>query len=682
MDQKLKTDRAAIDRIDRQIVELISQRIAAARQIGTTKGRDADLVIRDPKREREIFERWNATAQELGLSGYYVGRVLREILSYSRRIQEGYLSETSSGTTQPVTRVGYQGAVNSYSYLAAKKLFSHREKTALEPHSFRTFRAAVDALVAGELEYVLLPIENTIAGSLNETYELLKEYQLAIVDEEFWQVDHCLAGLPGSTINEIFTIRSHPVALQQCQMFLARTTWASTEAYYDTAVAAESLIAEGNPAVAAICSEECAHALGLDILQKSIADQPHNQTRFVLVSRSAESIDPRLPCKTSLRLALNHREGALAEILQSFAARKINLTKLESRPKPESPWEYEFYVDINGHQDDPAMADAIEEARGHTNYLRILGTYPRRGQELEQVPFTVPTASDNGNGNGRAHSPKSTAIVAPGHSSAQRNTPKRIPVHLGAVEIGGERFVVIAGPCAVENRRQMLDTAQIVRDAGARALRGGAYKPRTSHDSFQGLGWQGVELLTEAGHAYELPVVTEVLRTEDVDRVAAVVDAIQVGARNMQNYALLRKLGTIDRTVILKRGLSATIDELLKAAAYITAGGNHRVILCERGIRTFETATRSTLDVSSVPVLRERTGLPIIVDPSHAAGERHLVEPLALAAAAVGADGLLVEVHANPEAALCDGPQALTADGLQSLMSKLEPIVATHGRTL
>ncbi len=678
MTQKLQTDRDAIDSIDQQIVALISKRIASARQIGSTKGKHTGLAVRDPKREREVYDRWARIAEEHGLSGYYVGRVLREILSYSRRVQEGYLDQDSSETGQPVTRVGYQGTVNSYSYLAAKKLFSHREKTALEPNSFRTFRAAIDALVTGELEYALLPIENTIAGSLNETYELLKEHHLAIVDEEIWPVDHCLAGLPGSNLNEIFTIRSHPVALQQCQTFLARATWASTEAFYDTAAAAESLIAEGNKAVAAICSEESAYALGLDVLQRGIADQPHNQTRFVLIGQNPEPIDQRLPCKTSLRLALNHREGALAEILQSFAVRKVNLTKLESRPKPESPWEYEFYVDLVGHQDDPAVAEAIADARAHTNYLRILGTYPRRGLELDQIPSTAPVQTVGGNGD----SPEAKVPITATVTTRDRTLPERTTVQLGSVEFGGSHFVVIAGPCAVENRRQMLDTAQIVRDAGARVMRGGAYKPRTSHDSFQGLGWQGVELLVEAGRAYELPVVTEVLRTEDVDRVAAVADAIQVGARNMQNYALLRALGTIDRPIVLKRGLSATIDELLKAAAYITAGGNNRVILCERGIRTFETATRSTLDVSSVPVLRQRTGLPVIVDPSHAAGERHLVEPLALAAAAVGADGLLIEVHANPEEALCDGPQALTADDLKSLMAKLEPIVATHRRTL
>jgi 3-deoxy-7-phosphoheptulonate synthase len=213
-------------------------------------------------------------------------------------------------------------------------------------------------------------------------------------------------------------------------------------------------------------------------------------------------------------------------------------------------------------------------------------------------------------------------------------------------------------------------------------LRGGAFKPRTSPYAFQGLGFPGLEILAEAGRAYELPIVTEVLRPEDVERVAEKADMLQVGARNMQNFALLREVGRATRPVLLKRGMSATIEELLLAAEYVMAGGNHRVVLCERGIRTFETATRNTLDISAVPVLKARTHLPVIVDPSHAAGVRELVVPLALAAAAAGADGLIIEAHPNPAAALCDKDQALTSAELAELSQLLRPIVAARGRHL
>jgi 3-deoxy-7-phosphoheptulonate synthase len=213
-------------------------------------------------------------------------------------------------------------------------------------------------------------------------------------------------------------------------------------------------------------------------------------------------------------------------------------------------------------------------------------------------------------------------------------------------------------------------------------LRGGAFKPRTSPYAFQGLGFPGLDLLVEAGRAYELPVVTEVLHPEDVERIAAAADMLQIGARNMQNFALLKEVGRARRPVLLKRGMSATIEELLLAAEYVMSGGNHRVVLCERGIRTFETSTRNTLDISAVPVLKRRTHLPVIVDPSHAAGVRELVIPLALAAAAAGAVGLLVEAHPNPAEALCDKEQALTGDDLATLTASLRPILEAQGRTL
>jgi 3-deoxy-7-phosphoheptulonate synthase len=222
----------------------------------------------------------------------------------------------------------------------------------------------------------------------------------------------------------------------------------------------------------------------------------------------------------------------------------------------------------------------------------------------------------------------------------------------------------------------------MVAGVGARMLRGGAFKPRSSPYSFQGLGFEGLELLAEARSLFGLPIVTEVMRAEDAERVAAVADVLQIGARNMQNFELLKAVGSLRRPILLKRGLSATIDEFLQAAEYIMAGGNHQVILCERGIRTFERATRSTLDISAVPVLRERTHLPVIVDPSHAAGRRALVIPLALAAAAAGADGLMVEAHPCPAEALCDAEQALTGDDLKQLRAALEPLVAAQARTI
>jgi 3-deoxy-7-phosphoheptulonate synthase len=249
-------------------------------------------------------------------------------------------------------------------------------------------------------------------------------------------------------------------------------------------------------------------------------------------------------------------------------------------------------------------------------------------------------------------------------------------------QVGGRELAVIAGPCSVEGAAMLRETALAVRAAGAGMLRGGAFKPRTSPWAFCGLGKEALELLAEVRRETGLPVVTEVMDTRQVDLVAGHADVLQVGARNMQNYALLQELGRIQRPVLLKRGLAATVTELLLAAEHILAHGNRDVILCERGIRTFETATRNTLDVAAVAVLKAETHLPVIVDPSHAGGRAELVAPLAFAAVAAGADGLIVEVHPRPAEALSDGEQSLAPGGFAELMARLRPFAEAAGRTL
>jgi 3-deoxy-7-phosphoheptulonate synthase len=267
-------------------------------------------------------------------------------------------------------------------------------------------------------------------------------------------------------------------------------------------------------------------------------------------------------------------------------------------------------------------------------------------------------------------------------ASSQFKHGQRSVVEVDGRRVGGGNFSLMAGPCTVESREQLLATAEAVKQGGASMLRGGAYKPRTSPYSFQGLGGEGLRLLQEAKEQTGLPIVTELMDQRDLDQVLEVADVVQVGARSMQNYSLLSELGRAGRPVLLKRGLSATLEELLMAAEYILKEGNEDVILCERGIRTFETATRFTLDIMAVPVLKELSHLPVIVDPSHAAGRRDLVGPLSLAAAAAGADGIIVEVHNDPEAAICDGPQAVPADDFAEYAAQVQRVAAVVGNEL
>jgi 3-deoxy-7-phosphoheptulonate synthase len=277
---------------------------------------------------------------------------------------------------------------------------------------------------------------------------------------------------------------------------------------------------------------------------------------------------------------------------------------------------------------------------------------------------------------------RTVPILRPFKLASRDFHPDATVVRLNGISIGGQQLIVMAGPCAVESREQLLETAHIVKAAGAKVLRGGAYKPRTSPYSFQGLGEDGLRLLAEAREETGLLVVTEVMDPQLVPLVSAYADILQIGARNMQNYSLLHAVGEAQRPVLLKRGMMSTVEEMLMAAEYILSHGNNRIILCERGIRTFETYTRNTLDINAVPLLKQLTHLPVIADPSHGTGKWELVEPVSRAAVAAGADGLMIEVHPHPEAALSDGAQSLKPARFEDLMRSLKPIAEAVGRSL
>jgi 3-deoxy-7-phosphoheptulonate synthase len=275
---------------------------------------------------------------------------------------------------------------------------------------------------------------------------------------------------------------------------------------------------------------------------------------------------------------------------------------------------------------------------------------------------------------------KTVRIEEPYKLAGHTTHPQKTVIDVAGVQIGGPEVVVMAGPCSVESREQIIETAIAVKEAGAKILRGGAFKPRTSPYSFQGLGLKGLEYLAEARAITGLPIITEVMTVETVPLVAEYADILQIGARNMQNYGLLQAVGKVQRPVMLKRGISGTIKELLMCAEYILSNGNYNVLLCERGIRTYETATRNTFDLNAVPVLQSKTHLPIVADPSHGTGKWELVGPMAKAAVAAGADALMIEVHPDPDAAFSDGPQSLIPERFAELMNDLRRIASAVDR--
>jgi len=336
-----------------------------------------------------------------------------------------------------------------------------------------------------------------------------------------------------------------------------------------------------------------------------------------------------------------------------------------------------FIVMQQGHTEGE-LADILEQLTqmgfsGHVSQgvertvVGVVGrTYPELKETLEMWPGVDEVVP----------------ISRPHKLAGREFQPQDTVIKVGDVTIGGEVLVVMAGPCAVETEEQILEAARAVKAAGANILRGGAFKPSTSPYSFRGLGQDGLELLAQARQETGMPVITEVMTPQDVELVSRYADILQVGARNMQNFTLLDEVGKTQKPVMLKRGMSATIQEWLLSAEYILVQGNRQVMLCERGIRTFETYTRNTMDVSAIPIIKKLSHLPIIADPSHGTGKWHLVTPLSLAAVAAGADGLMIEVHPRPDQALKDGAQSLTFDNFQQLMAQVVPVAASVGRKM
>ena len=529
----------------------------------------------------------------------------------------------------------------------------------------------VNTIEDGEADYGLLPVENTTAGSINEVYDLLSCAQVSIVGEEVLRVEHCLLALDEAVLANIRQVYSHPQALVECMKYVSKLPNCQAMPYADSAMAVKKVRDERDASLAAIGSEEAGRLYGLKVLRRNIEDQQNNYTRYLIIAKRASVVDSRIPCKTSLIMATSHEEGSLMKALSLLHEYKINLTKLESRPIPSMPFQYLFYIDFEGNTAEKRISEALEKLRSATTSLKVLGSYPmqHRARTSPKIEILAGTGFEEET---TAAEPVSETKEKISYKLASRShKAEDTIIKVGEVRIGGPEFIVIAGPCSVESREQILKCARYAKEHGGQLLRGGCFKPRTSPYCFQGLGFEGLKMLVEAGREYDLPVVTEVLSPADMESVARHADIIQIGARNMQNFSLLSEAGRINRPVLLKRGMMSTMEEFLNAAEYILDRGNHQVILCERGIRTFETATRNTLDLGSIPILKRLTHLPVFVDPSHAAGRRDLVIPLALAAHAVGPHGLMVEIHPEPEKALSDGPQALRFSDFAELMRRI-----------
>ncbi len=526
-------------------------------------------------------------------------------------------------------RVGYQGEPGAYGEVAAA---AHGGV----PQGFASFEKLIEALHEGLIDELVLPIENAVVGAITEALEPLAEavtsgVDLVAVGLTSVPVRLSLAARPGTPLAEVKRAWSHPAALRQCTQKLA-ALGIERVVCYDTAGAAQIVSHEANTD-AAVCSRRAAERYGLEVLVEDVSDKEQNGTRFAHL-RMADHARAQVP---------------LAFLRTSSMTATARLDVLTGATLLPLAGNAEFPVRMWVLGADAARLQALAPVRD----VQVVSL----GQPAAHASKMVPPKQGT-----------EPVVKALPHATARR--PPTV-VEVGPLRVGGGARAMIAGPCSVESPEQVLRIAREVAACGATALRGGIFKPRTNPYAFQGHGLEALDWLVAAGHDVGLPVVTEVMAVDQVQPVAAKADVLQIGARNMQNFDLLRAVGRAGRPVLLKRGAGSTVDEWLGAAEYVMASGEQRVILCERGIRTFETSTRNTLDLGGMLAARPLTHLPIMADPSHAAGRADLVEGLARAAWAAGADGLLVEVHDDPARALSDAEQALVPARFQELARAL-----------
>lgn len=670
--------RRDINAIDDEILTSLARRREVTERVIRQKA-EAGMPLRDPRREEEILDRLIQKGRELGLDSHLVTRIYHEVIDDSVRIQQLFLLSNANRGNEGMIRVAFQGIHGAYSHLAGQKHFAHSIERCVFV-GYPSFDEVIEAVEKSTVDFAFLPIENTTAGSINEVFDLLAQTtSLYIIGEEVFRVEHCLLAIEEIPIESVRRVYSHPQALKQCMKFLSTLSNCALDYYTDTAMAARKVREDGDPTQAAIASEAAARQYNLKILRRDCADQKENYTRFLVISREPIKVDSRIPAKTSLVLAVPHEEGSLLKALMVFHGHGINLTKLDgSRPRPGAPFQYIFNVDFEGNLADENVRAALNDLRTATSFLKVLGTYPveNRGKTAPNVQ-AIAGAKRPGSGPPAA-GPDTVAAEAREDSAAtsfklagRQAKPGGTIVQVRHLRLGGPELVVMAGPSSLRSKEQVLACARHIKECGGKALIGGQFRPGAPGGLNHAWGHEALQLLLEAGRVFDLPVVAEVTHAADVDVLSRQVELLIVGSANMQNTALLTSVGKVNRPVVIERGASSSLEELLTAAELVMTQGNQQVILCERGVRTLETGARGMLDLAAVPQLKRLTHLPIIVNPSHAAGHRDLVAPMALAARAVGPHGLSLEIEAQAEPSSSSPPQALRFAEFAQLMQAL-----------
>ena len=628
----LNQTREQITALDNELLALLAKRRDLSLDVARSK--EVDIrPIRDTQREKELLARLVKQGREQGLDAHYVLSLYQSIIEDSVLNQQAYLQGRANPDFQKQQyNIAYLGARGSYSYLAATR-YCERRQVDMQDLGCKSFDEIVQAVESGHADYGFLPIENTSSGSINEVYDVLQHTSLAIVGETTIEVGHCLLGHPGAQLKQIKTVYAHPQPISQCSRFLSQHPDLKLEYCSSSAEAMERVLDSNDVTVAAIGSAEGGLLYQLEAVEKELANQKVNQSRFIVVARKAIAVPEQLPAKSTLIMATGQKPGALVEALLVLKAHNLNMSKLESRPIPGTPWEEMFYLDLDANLSSEAMQKALKELERITRFIKVLGCYPCEtvnptqlsNSQLMIEPSTSRAPETNAEQNNETH---------PRASLTQK--AQLTQVEHGRLRVGDDQFGALAQIELNTDIQTYGQTAKQIKEAGFQAV------VVTGLNNVQHPN-QLLDEMKRALHQFDLSCVVTVEYETELKLATDYGDLLLICGKQMHNRPLLKKVGSLHIPVILERNTMASVDELLDAAELILSKGNQQVILCEAGIRTFNETLKPTLDLAGLVNIKSLSHLPIIVNTSYACDATDT--PIqATAAKQLNADGLIISL--------------------------------------
>lgn len=641
--QPLNHTREQITALDKDLLALLAKRRELSLDVARSK--EVDIrPIRDTHREKELLARLVKQGREQGLDAHYVISLYQSIIEDSVLNQQAYLQGRANPDTQKQQYcVAYLGARGSYSYLAANR-YCDRRQVDMQDLGCKSFDEIVQAVESGHADYGFLPIENTSSGSINEVYDVLQHTSLAIVGETTIEVGHCLLSKASSNVSEIKTVYAHPQPISQCSRYLSQHPDFKLEYCSSSAEAMEKVIESGDPTVAAIGSAEGGALYQLEAIAQDLANQKINQSRFIVVARKAIAVPEQLPAKSTLIMATGQKPGALVEALLVLKAHNLNMSKLESRPIPGTPWEEMFYLDLDANLSSESMQSALKELERITRFIKVLGCYPCETVSPTQLSNSQLMIEPD---TSRAEHTNELTELSPIAANEQVRYCKKYKqdatrITSGQFDIGDNQFGAIALISLPQDSALYSQKAKSIKEAGFQAV------------VLEGLSRQqdataNVIEFKKSLHQFDLECILSIEHEAELKLATEHASILLVTGKQMNNQALLKRIGSLHIPVILERNTMASVEEFLGAAESILAEGNQQVILCESGVRTFNDSVMPSLDLAALVDIKAISHLPILVNPSYASTAETLSSH-ANAAKHLSADGLVLNFSSVADA--------------------------------